>query len=212
MFGLEFDSKVAIDGVATALGVVGAAVGYLINLVREWRNERRDRALLGTSFVILDLLERAEGSLSEKSLFDGYRAASCENVRRKYGATDPSKLSQVDFERRLRSLQFDGFIAPAGTDKWRTRFNPIDEYEQRNLIRQRIGDAIANPDRRKQLAERIVAVLSHPQVEFQWKPLMEALMVLDPDRAVSELEKAVQDGNVERAAYAITMLSSLQQR
>ncbi len=212
MCWLQFDSKVSIDGVATSLGVMGAAVGYLINLVREWRKERRDRALLGTSFVILDFLERADGSLSEKALLDRYVDSGSEDVRTKYGATKPEELSPVDFERRLRTLQLEGFIAPAGSDRWRTCFKPIDEYELRNLMRERIGAAITDPEYRKRLVQRITDVMHHPQARYQWKSLVEALMVLDPARAVAELEKAAQSDDVEQAALAIAVLSSLQRR
>lgn len=73
-----------IEGGATALAVVGAAIGYLVNLARGWRRERRDANFIGTRLLILEVLERHPFSgLSEDELWNAYRSEALAE-RRKY--------------------------------------------------------------------------------------------------------------------------------
>lgn len=137
---MQFDPTVTIEGAATALGVLGAATGYLVNLVRGWRYDYKEKRSTGTNLLIMDLLEKNTWTgLTESDLFALYGSPELEGKRREYKAWHPKKINRLEFERQLRALQYDHLIDLAGPDLYRIRVNPVSGYEVRD--RQKASDA-----------------------------------------------------------------------
>jgi hypothetical protein len=84
---MAFDPTVTIEGAATALGVLGAATGYVINLIRGWHFDYKDKRYAGTNRLILDLLEKNFWTgLTESKLYELYISPELNAKRKEYQA------------------------------------------------------------------------------------------------------------------------------
>ena len=120
---MTIDTTLNIEAVIAALGVLGAAVGYLINLIQKWHENHKDRKYRGTNFVILDLLEKNfyEG-LSEDRLWELYNSEDTKEQRRSFGAYRPAKLERLGFEGQLKHLQNNFLIRLTGKGHYHIDF------------------------------------------------------------------------------------------
>lgn len=126
-FSITWDPTISIEGTATALGVVGAAIGYLTNLINGALKERRNTLYRGTRLVILDLLECDPWQgLTEDQIWNLYRA---EKPRKHYTALSPKKLTKLGLKRELKQLQLQFLIDLCGKDSYRIRMSPVSKYD-----------------------------------------------------------------------------------
>jgi len=112
---LRFDSTVNIDGIISAVAILGAAVGFFINLAKTWHKELKEKKLRGTNFIILGLLEsNFQNGLSEEDLWRLYSGSETLLNRQYFSAFSPKKLNRVGFNRQLKQLQCDFLIRLTG--------------------------------------------------------------------------------------------------
>jgi hypothetical protein len=207
---MEWENKVSVEGLATAIGVLGTAVGFLINLIRTWRRDADEKAMRGVSFVIIEMLEEnlVEG-LSEQELFDAYTSERRADLRKKYSAKKPSKLSQVDFERRLRILQFEGMVDPVAKDRWRVRARPVDRHEIREYneatTRRLLRDAVPAGD----IVAAAEGVLSEASTSWQKKQALQLLIRLRPEEAAVRLKGFLKSADPEESLAAAEIIAEV---
>jgi hypothetical protein len=157
---MTWDPNIGLEGIATGLGILGAAVGYVVNLVRNWRRETRDERERGAKFVILQLLEKgSRHGVSEEDLWQGYGAAEAGSVRKKYRAADPDDIDRLTFERFLKQLQNELLIDLVDVDRYRLRFNRASAWEEAQAEARKIRDRLrtkVTPQRVRATASRIL--------------------------------------------------------
>ena len=207
---MTWDTTVSIEGLATALALLGAALGYVINLIRRWRQDAQDRAMLGTSFVILQLLEEElTNGLSEEELFRAYGSKDTLELRGKYSAMPPRKLSRVLFERRLRQLQFEGMVDPIRRDRWRVRVHPIDSHEAREQARAAMRQVVHEQVRSEELIAVAELLLRDARDSWRKKEALELLARINPTEGVAKIKSLLTSENREEALAAAEVLAEL---
>lgn len=205
---MRWDDTVSIEGVATALAVLGAAIGYVINLIRAWRQDVDERAMRGVSFVILEFLEEhLVDGLSEQELWDAYVSDASASLRGKYSGKEPARLSRVDFERRLRSLQFDGMVDPVGKDRWRVRARLVESHELRESARERVRSAVRTAVPVDNVARTAERLFRDATSSWQKKEALEMLVKLDPQQGATMLKDLLGSTNRDEAVAAAELLT-----
>ena len=192
-----YDPSIGIADAATALGVVGAAAGYIISLIRAWRTDWRNTRYRGTRLTILELLEQAlpEG-MAEKDLRSAY--SKNEHLRRKYTAWDPEKLDDVAFERELKQLQFyDHAIDLVGPDTYRIRHEPITQYEMNERRRREVSEFVQKNVPTEKLRETALRILKNTDDKHDREEAARSLMRLQDEDGLKECLKileTIEDG------------------
>jgi len=102
----QLDKTINIEGIIAALAILGAATGFIINLIRKWKIDFKEKRYRGTNFIILDLLElHFQDGLSEDKLWNLY---SSNDMRGKTGQTDHPKPEKSDHPFRSKLTTFTG--------------------------------------------------------------------------------------------------------
>jgi hypothetical protein len=209
---MRWDTTVSIEGVATAAGVVGAAVGYLVNLIRNWRQEAKNKKRRGTYSTILHLLEEdLVSGLTEDQLWDMYSSERTSEVRRRYNALTPTKVDRVRFESLIRDLRLDRLIELVGRDQYRLETRHLDKYDFQSEAR-----AVAIKAANRAIAPTAVAdaaraaLLDESLDRWERKHALELLMRVDPDDGVAQATKLLSCGKHDLIIMAGEVLADLQ--
>jgi hypothetical protein len=189
--GLEWDPKVSIEGTATALGVMGAAVGYLISLVQRSRQERMSTFSRGTRLLILDILEQSpwEG-MSEDALWDAYNLES--KKRRYYKASPPQNLTRIGFEREIRQLQLQFLIDLCGKDQYRVRMNPVTRYDADKFSDKKAMEVVNASVSRNEIIQASLKVLHSNERPYEKRNALKILIKLGYEDIHKEIQTILQ--------------------
>ena len=204
-----WDNSLSLDGLATALGVLGAAIGYVINLIRSWRAERRDSAARGAKFVLLELLESdLLHGRSEDDLFEAYSNPATQPLIQKYSATKPGKLERVEMERLLRVLQYESMIDVVGTDAYRLNARLIGSHERdeahENSLRRLITDQVDG----NEVLRGLEVALAQATNDWEAKRALELMLKLNPEGTVPRLKFFLgEQGSTARSLAAAELVS-----
>ena len=140
---VTWDPNISLEGLATGLGILGAATGYVLNLVHRWREERLARAERGAKLVILHILEsEPRRGLTEDELWERYRSDRLADVRQKYRAAKPRRLDRLTFERFLKQLQNEFLVDLSDVDKYRLRIHFSSPWEEAQRQQQQIREKL----------------------------------------------------------------------
>jgi hypothetical protein len=203
----NFSSELTVEGLATAIGVLGAAIGYLINLFRNWRNERLDARYRGTKLMILDLLERNFWyGLSEEELWTLYRGNSTSERRSHYKAWPPSKFNRLDFEREIRQLQLDHLIELAEKDTYRLRAYPVSLYDLEKATEIANANLLAAKVNRTKLTEVAKRVLVESERDHEKLNAARLLVKVADSDSLGEVLKLLDSSDTEVALEAAEFL------
>src|SRR4051812_1223420 len=102
----KIDTTLNIEGIIAALAILGAAIGFLINLIKGWKTDFKEKRYRGTNHIILDLLEiNFQEGLSEEKLWELYCSPETKLKRKSFSAYNPKKLKRIGFENQLKHLQ-----------------------------------------------------------------------------------------------------------
>ena len=207
---MELDLTISIEGMATALGVLGAAIGYIVNLIKSWNKDRRDTEMRGASFVILEILEdHIDEGLTEDELFNQYCSVENKTLRDKYSAISPKKLKRTEFERRLRQLQFENMINPIGKDEWRINTRYKDTFEIRDLERKRVQEKLRDDIPVEQITEIVESALGSTDRSWTKKEALMVIMKVNPDRGIEVLQSVLSSSDPEDAVLAAEIITDL---
>ena len=132
---LDFDPKISIEGIFTAVGVLvalfGGVAGFLIGFFRRFRSERKERRERADRLTIMEILEiDLLNGLDESKIKDLFRSEGSAVFRRRAGATNPRKLTDHDFSRYLRDLQWSHMVDQVEKDRYRLRSEML-SYEEK---------------------------------------------------------------------------------
>ena len=203
---LKYDPNVSIEGIATALGVLGAAIGYLFSLGRDWVKDYRDRRKRGTNFVLLALLEQhLLTGLPKNELLKMYQDKSTADLRKRYHARSPTQLDEIELERHLKQLQFDFLIDLASHDRYRIRFKPLTDYDKKEYEQKEIAATARTKITAEQLRSVARKVLQDEKSPQYLSRMAVSLLVRlkDIDVAVDTLKSK----NIETALAAADVLA-----
>lgn len=151
----QIDTKINIEGIIAAIAILGAAIGFIINIVRRWNLDYKEKRFRGTNFIILDLLEtNFQNGLSEDKLWELYSSADMQEKRKSFFAYNPKKLKRIGFEGQLKHLQSLFLIRLTGPAHYHIDFSqPSDwgRFYKKNQyiqilqsIKAQIGEEILN--------------------------------------------------------------------
>lgn len=210
---LEFDPKISIEGIATALGViialVGGVLGFLIGFFRSARARRQDRRERADRLTIMEILERdLFQGLTETQIKELFRADETAVFRKKAGASNPQKLSEHDFSRYLRDLQWSHMIDQIEKDKYRMRSTAL-SYEQSRARQQQFVAAITQIVPEQKI---IAAIERHYDAldDYERSSVVRALLNLGRTEIVGRLAKDLEADDPKKCvAAAKTLLSAL---
>lgn len=211
MVNPTFDPSVTIEGVATALGVVGAATGYLVNLVRGWRLDRKNARYRGTKLVILQLLkEQLPKGISEIDLWSRYNSGETEAIRKKYGAWKPKKLGVIGLERELKQLQLDFLIDLIDRDTYRLRYKPVDSYEKEEREKTELSEFLRGFVNEDKISETALRVFITSKSSYEKEDAARLLMKLRDEKGMAKVVEALdsEDSNtaIQIAETALRIL------
>jgi hypothetical protein len=203
-----FDPHVSIEGIATAVGVLGAAIGYVINLALNWRRDRRTRRYRGTRLVILDLLEQSlRTGLTVQELRAQYGSEAIAQQRKEYGAWDPGQLDDIEFERELKQLQLDFLIDLVGKDRYQIRVKLISSNDLREAAEARIASLTKSTVTTQELQDVASRILSKSTDRYIRRDALRVLLQLSDPKAVSEVVKALASTDDDLALDAAGLLA-----
>ncbi|MFG0243215.1 MAG: hypothetical protein ACF8R9_10570 [Phycisphaerales bacterium JB054] len=207
---IEYDATVSIEGAATALGVVGAAIGYLINLIVGWCRDRREHKLRGTKLVLLELLESEPvAGLTEEELTRAYASSSTESIRRRYSALKPKKLTPMFLEEKLRSLQFEGMVRPVPGNRWRAELRPLSNFESEDIALQAAMQIGREQLDRTEILEAVKGAVESANDFHEKERAAQIWLRIDPANAIVALQKMSHSDDSEEALVALDILSKL---
>jgi hypothetical protein len=215
MLDLQWTNQVSVEGAATAVGVLGAATGYLINLIRQWRFQYINTRYRGTRLVILDLLEqRFEVGLTETELWEKYQSKEMEKKRKEYKAWRTSKFKdRVEFEREIRQLQIDRLIRLTSKDTYKVDADPTSIYDLKDMAKRSTAEYLLERVSRQELIQIVQTVLERADNIYAKKRAFELLMSLgdnqSADRLLEELRSSDTDTSVTAAETIADYLDAL---
>ena len=138
----KIDTTLNIEGIIAAIAVLGAAIGFLLNLAKNWLYEYKDKRYRGTNSIILDLLEQNfENGLSEEELWNLYSSNDTLLKRKEFKAFSPNKISRYGFEGQLKHLQSNFLIRLTGPAHYHIDFREPKDWKrfyQVNTYRQMV--------------------------------------------------------------------------
>jgi len=203
-----YDPNVSIEGIATALGVLGAAIGYLLNLAKGWRNERKRNHYVGTRLVILTLLERNLWTgLSEDQLWELYISNDSLELRKSYGAWELKKFDRIKFERELRQLQLDFQIDLAGKDQYRLRVQPISNYDLQKVSEIEAMKFVSEHFTREKVTEALKRIHSSGKNEYDRQRALNLLVQLKSPEALQDISNALNASDNSLSIEVASMLT-----
>lgn len=120
---LQIDTTINIESLVASVAVLGAAIGYLTNLLRNWRTKLKDDRYAGTNAFILDMLEsKFFTGMTEAELWTEYNKPETLGKRIVFGAWLPKRIGRFGFEKQLRHLQTRFLIRLTGNDHYHIEF------------------------------------------------------------------------------------------
>lgn len=136
MQSLVFDPRISIEGIFTAVGVLvalfGGISGFLIGFFRRFKIERKERREKADRLTILEILEMdLFNGLDKSKIKDLFMSEETAVFRKKAGATNPRKITNQDFSRYLRDLQWNHMVDQVEKDKYRLRTEMLSYAEQK---------------------------------------------------------------------------------
>lgn len=127
----KIDKTLNVEGIIAALAIFGAAVGFVLNLIKGWRNDYKETRYRGTNSIILDLLEQNfENGLSEEELWNLYSSTDTLSKREAFKAFGPEKLKRIGFEGQLKHLQSRFLIRLTGPAHYHIDFSEPRQWKR----------------------------------------------------------------------------------
>ena len=174
---MTLNTEVSIEGLVAALGICGAAIGYIVSLFHK-KKEKREKA---DRLTIMEILEREPVfGLSETQIKIYFESDETANFRKKAGANKPSKLKDTDYAIYIRDLQWASMIDQIDKDKYRLRVRRMD-YEL--VVREKIKSLVED----KLNKEQVVQILLKKYTDasgYEKDKHFDCLIHLDPKTAV----------------------------
>ncbi len=147
----QLDKSINIEGIIAAIAILGAAIGFTINLFRKWKLDYKEKRYRGTNFIILELLElNFQEGLSDDKLWELYSSVDMLEKRKSFSAYKPKKLKHIGFEGQLKYLQSQFLIRLTGPAHYHIDFREPSDWKHfyrknqyrkiLNVIKTQIGD------------------------------------------------------------------------
>ncbi|WP_171098438.1 hypothetical protein [Ruegeria sp. HKCCD7255] len=207
MLGLEFDTTIGLEGAATAIGVLGAAAGYIFSLIDGGLRRLREGKYRGTKFVILTILEKHPiNGMEEQEIFSQYDSSQNEKLRKGYGAWKPGKLDAVEFERLLKQLQTEFMIDLIGPDRYRLRQNPVRSYEFEESARSERAAMVESTVSEDEIAKVLLKILREASSDFDREDAARTLLDLKNQESLEYLTEQMKSADNEQALAAARIL------
>lgn len=199
----SLDRTLNIEGLAAALGIIGAAIAYIISLILRFWDKRKARNFRGTKFVILEVLEAAlPGALSEEQIISEYGATSRIDERAKYGAWPPEKIDRLTFEREIKQLQNDFLIEITGKNSYRLKVNPIAPHETVENSKTELAEILRREIGINAVRDAAYACLVAARHDFDAERALMSLHQLGDGRGVEFLRHKIANGSDEEKALS----------
>jgi hypothetical protein len=129
----KLDTTLNVEGIIAAIAILGAAIGFIINLIKKWRLDYKEKKYRGTNFIILDLLEsNFQNGLSEDKLWELYCSSETSSKRKSFSAFRPERLKRIGFEGQLKHLQSKFLIRLTGPAHYHIDFKESRDWENFN--------------------------------------------------------------------------------
>lgn len=207
-----FDRTINIESLIASIGVIGAALGYILNLIKNWKRESADRKYRGTNSFILDMLEtNFYSGMSEDKLWETYNAPSTSEKRKTFGAWKPEKLKKLGFEGQLRHLQSKFLIRLTGNNHYHIDFVDQDRWhseERRQKIIQfkaKLMDKLGT----EQYNQILNSQLSGSDSSYSRREFLIALLRLDHENGIDKLISDLQSNDKDKIEAAVSIINKM---
>ena len=209
---MDWDTTLSVEGVATAAGVLGAAIGYIVNLMKTWRDNGEAKKRRGTYATILHFLEDdlLEGQ-TEDQLWQKYVSPDSLGIRKRYRAISARKLDRVKFEALIRDLRLDRLIELIGRDQYRLESRFLDKYdlsrESRTIASQVAGRLISIDA----ITDRVRAIVMDRSLSrYERKDALELMIRVSPTVGVRQAAELMGSSDRVEVLIAGEVLGDLQ--
>ncbi|HJQ24769.1 MAG TPA: HEAT repeat domain-containing protein [Blastocatellia bacterium] len=191
---IEYDPKLTIEGVITAVGVIigvlGAVLGFLIDLARRRKAQRKDERERADRLTIMEILERdLLHGLSERQIKDIFCSAEMGEFRKRAGTSNPDKLTDNDFSRYLRDLQWNHMIDQIDATTYRLRTRALDQYENKEAWRQELKNKVRNLVQE----EKLLKIISDNFDKLQIYQKVQALETLGSMKSPEAIKRVIAE-------------------
>lgn len=202
---IEWDPQLSIGEVATSLALIGAALGYLINLVVKHREDRSRRKYRGTRLVIVDLFETAyPRSLIDREIWDKYKSDETKSIRSLYAAWPPDKFSEFrEFDGELRQLQLDRLIVPTGPSRYRLHVEE-DAWDLQKLSELQVAKRVTELADVSQLIDLAKKAFDDKHLRYD---ATEILVSINSDQAWDILKEIINSDDLEASMSVATRVA-----
>ncbi len=198
---LKFDTTLNVEGIIAALAILGAAIGFIINLIKKWRLDYKEKKYRGTNFIILDLLEtNFQDGLSEDNLWELYCSPETSQKRKSFSAYKPEILKKIGFEGQLKHLQSQFLIRLTGPGHYHIDFQEPriwkNFYRKNNLLRivERIKEEIGETELNEILNQ---SIQNMDRNFYRLKDTFRFLIEVGDDSAISKIISDMRSNNGE---------------
>lgn len=133
MPGITFDTNINLEGAVAALGIMIAAIGYLVSLCKSALDKRKADRIRADDMLILEILEESPLiGLSEQEILQGFQSPEYTALGKRLGASTPRQVGITHIENRLLALQYDHFVDRTTSRKYvlRTGFEKLPDRER----------------------------------------------------------------------------------
>ncbi len=201
------DKIVNLEGLIAALAILGAVIGFILNLIKNWRHEYKEKRYRGTNFIILDLLEQhfREG-LSETKLWELYNSQSTLVKRKKFTAFNPTKLGKIGFEGQLKHLQSNFLIRLTGPAHYHIDFSRTNDWTNyhRKIKFQEIVDSVRVKIGSKELNQILSSTISSDDISiYQKKDTQRYLLEEGDKQGINNLISSLKSEDIEVRKEAV---------
>ncbi len=210
---MKFDTTLNIESVVAALGVLGAAIGYLIDLVRRWIDNSKEKKYRGTNSIILDLLEQNFYSgLSEDELWKQYQGTETVEKRKTFGAYNPKRLGKLGFEHQLKHLQGRFLIRLTGECHYHIEFQEPYRWRETQYkgVYKAILAKVAQRLETTSLADILNSVLTESDANRYSRASLHHFLASEGDeRNIDQLVNDLRGNDIDRRKIAIDTLTEI---
>lgn len=209
----RIDTTLNIEGIIAALAILGATIGFLINLVKKWRLDFKEKRYRGTNFVILDLLEsNFQNGLSEDNLWNYYCSIETQKKRKSFSAYNPKKLKRIGFEEQLKHLQSRFLIRLTGPAHYHIEFSEPREWKRfyRQNCYLKILDKIKSTLGEEELKKILNETINSPDANFyRLKDTHRLLLEIGDDNAIEKIILDMRSGDMAIKKNAVELYVEL---
>jgi hypothetical protein len=202
----KIDTTLNIEGIIAALAILGAAISYIINLIKNWRTAYKEKRYRGTNFVILELLEtNFKEGLSEDKLWDLYNDGSTLQKRKYFNAFSPSKLKRIGFEGQLKHLQSRFLIRLTGPGHYHIDFSEPRDWRRfsQRLSFQKIIDSVKSKLTSEELSAIFVKNVNNDTLgAYRRKDTLNYLLETGNTDAINKLIEDLKSSDSEKSKSA----------